>query len=192
MTDTTTSSRVEVERIRRVADQLCTAHAALRDRFSNRQFVIDIIVLLFSAWIASMAFVDPRLIPWLTPPRLDPQLWIGILGSFTFGLSLIQFKADWGSRSEAHQRSFTMYAEVKREAGYLLANLDEPSDRTFQRLTDRYDMASDVGTGIPEKDFLALKRRHKIKVAISKRLDEKPGSSLWLTRIKLFLRDNWK
>jgi hypothetical protein len=49
MTNTTTSSRVEVERIRRIADQLCTAHAALRDRFANRQFAIDIMVLLFSA-----------------------------------------------------------------------------------------------------------------------------------------------
>jgi hypothetical protein len=192
MTDATTSSRVEVERIRRVADQLCTAHAALRDRFANRQSAIDIMVLLFSAWITSMAFVDPRLSPWLTPPRLDSQLWIGILGSFTFGLSLIQFKADWRGRSEAHQRSFAMYSEVKREAGYLLANLGEPSGRDFQHLTDRYDMASDVGTGVPEKDFLALKRRHKIKVAISRRLDEKPGSSLWLTKAKLFLRDNWK
>lgn len=183
--------RSEIERMRRVADQLCTAHAALRDRFANRQFVADVIVLLLAAWTTSMGFVDPRLTSWLTPPHLDPQLWIGMLGSITFGLTLVQFKADWSGRSEAHQRSFTMYAEVKREAGYLLASAEKMSMRDFQRLADRYDMASDVGTGVPERDFLALKRRHKIKVVVSRLLDEKPGSSLWLVKLKLILRDNF-
>jgi hypothetical protein len=79
----------------------------------------------------------------------------------------------------------------KREAGYLLAIDGHVSDRDFQRLADRYDMASDVGTNIPEKDFLILKRRHKLKGAISRLLDKRPGSILWLTKIKLILRDNW-
>jgi hypothetical protein len=184
--------RPEVERIRRVADQLSTSHASLRDRFAKRHFVIDIAVLLLAAWTASMGFADPRLASWLTPPHFDAQLWIGLLGSITFGLTLVQFKADWRGRSEAHQRSFAMYVEVKREASYLLANADEMSARDFQHLTDRYDMASDVGAGIPENDFLALKRRHKLKIAVSRALDEKPGSSLWLIKIKLILRDNFK
>ncbi|OKO69149.1 hypothetical protein AC629_41545 [Bradyrhizobium sp. NAS80.1] len=85
-----------------------------------------------------------------------------------------------------------MYAEVKREAGYLLADHGQVSSKDFQRLADRYDMASDVGAGVPEKDFLRLKRKHKMKVALSKLLDERPGSALWLTRIKLMIRDNFK
>lgn len=183
--------QTEIERMQRVADQLCTSHAALRDRFAGRQFIVDIIVLLLSAWITAMGFVDPRLNQWLVPPHFDAQLWIGLLGAITFALTLIQFKADWRGRSEAHQRSFTMYAEVKREAGYLLASGDNIAIRDFQRLADRYDMASDVGAGVPEKYFLTLKRHHKMKIAISRQLDEKPGSSLWLTKIKLVLRDNW-
>ena len=192
MTSPATPRTEEVARIRRVADQLCTAHATLRDRFASRHNAIDVVVLLLSAWTASMGFVDPRLTPWLTPFHLDAQLWIGVLGSATFGLALIQFKTDWRGRSEAHQRNFSMYSEVKREARYLLANLESTTDRDFQRLSDRYDMASAVGTGIPEKDFLTLKRRHKLKVAVSRMLDENPGSSLWLIKIKLILRDNWK
>jgi hypothetical protein len=186
------SLQSEVRRMQRVADQLCTSHAALRDRCAWWQFAIDTIVLLLSAWITAMGFADPRFNQWLVPNHFDSQLWIGLLGSITFALTLVQFKADWRGRSEAHQRSFNMYAEVKQEAGYLLAGTDEISTRDFQRLADRYDMASDVGTGIPEKYFLVLKRRHKLKVTLSRLLDEKPGSSLWLTKIKLILRDNWK
>lgn len=192
MTEPRTPMKAEIERIQRVADQLCTSHATLRDRFAHRQLVTDIVVLLLAAWTGAMGFVDPRYYPWITPPHFDPQLWIGLLGSVTFGLTLVQFKADWRGRSEAHQRSFSMYSEVKREAGYLLATSGEILDRDFQRLADRHDMASDVGTGIPERDFLSLKRRHKLKVATSRLLDEKPGSILWLTKIKLILRDNRK
>src|SRR5258707_975904 len=119
MSETDHSVPAEIERMRRVADQLCTSHAALRDRFAGRQFAVDVIVLLLSAWITAMGFVDPRLNQWLVPPYFDAQLWIGLLGMLAFALTLVQFKADWRGRSESHQRSFTMYTEVKREAGYL-------------------------------------------------------------------------
>jgi hypothetical protein len=103
-----------------VADQLCTAHAALRDRFKRRALLLDIVILLASAWLTALAFVDPRLGKWLIPFGIDSQLWIGLFGVIVFFLTLIQFKVDWGGKAEAHARSFRMYAEVKREAGYCL------------------------------------------------------------------------
>jgi hypothetical protein len=191
MNSGSTLFKPEIERMLRVSDQLCTAHALLRDQFSRRQFVIDTAILLLSSWITAMGFADPRFSQWLVPRHLDSQLWIGTLGSAAFALTLVQFKADWRGRSEAHQRSFTIYSEIKREAGQLLASVDEIPARDFQRLADRYHIASDVGTGIPEKLFLSLKRHHKLKIAVSRKLDEQPGSSPWLTKIKLILRDNW-
>jgi hypothetical protein len=148
-------------------------------------------ILLLSAWLTALAFVDPRLNPWVVPFGLDAQLWIGLIGVVTFCLTLVQFKLDWRGRSEAHKRSFGMYVEVKREAGYLLASADDIPSREFQRLAARYDMASDVGSGVPERDFLRLKRRHKLKVELSKLLDTAPGAYVTLTKLKLILRDNW-
>ena len=190
MTENQIGAREEVKRIRRVSDQLCTAHAALRDRFRRRALMLDIIILLASAWLTALAFIDPRLEQWLIPFGIDSKLWIGLFGIVVFLLTLIQFKMDWGGKAEAHTRSFNMYAEVKREAGYLLASSSEIPGREFQRLASRYDMASDVGTGIPEKDFLNLKRRHLMKVQISRFLDKNPGASVLLTKLKMLLGDN--
>jgi hypothetical protein len=173
-------SREEVERIRRISDQLCTAHATL-----------DVVILILSAWVSALAFIDPRLTQFLVPNNIDPQFWIGLIGLAAFCLTLVQMRMDWRGRSEAHKRSFTMYVEVKREAGYLLASADAIPAREFQRLAARYDMASDVGTGVPEAKFLALKRRHKIKVEISKLLDKQSAASVTLTELKLLFRDNW-
>jgi len=180
-------SREEVERIRRVSDQLCSAHADLRDRYLRRALLLDIAILLLSAWIVAMAFLDPAIAPYVTPPRIPAQLWIGLLSIATFGLTLVQFRTDWKSKSESHGKSFALYAEVKREAGYLLASTTTIPRREFQRLASRYDMASDVGTGIPESEFLRQKQRHRIKVHLSKALDRNPGIWLPLERLRLAL-----
>ncbi len=134
--------------------------------------------------------MDSRFDKWLVPFGLDLQLWTGLIGVITFCLTLVQLKLDYAGKCEAHKRSFSMYAEVKREAGYLLASSDKIPVREFQRLAARYDMASDVGAGIPESAFLVLKKQHKIKVEISRLLDQKPSASVLLTRLKMFWRDN--
>lgn len=191
MSKATLEMREEVERIKRVSDQLCTGHAVLRDRFARRALILDIVLLIASAWLTAVAFIDPRLNQWLIPSGIDSVVWIGILGFLTFSGSLFQLKTDWKGRSEAHQRTGAMYAEVKREAGYVLASSVIIEPREFQRLAARYDMASDSGVAIPDSQFLSMKKRHLQKVAISKLLDSRPGLSPFLTKAKMFAGDNW-
>ncbi len=147
--------------------------------------------MVLSALVTALAFVDPKLLHPGMLEALDPAFVVGVFGLVVFCLTLIQSKTDWRGRGEAHKRSFTMYAEVKREAGYLLASSSDIPPREFQRLAARYDMASDVGSGVPESEFLHLKQKHLTKVEISKLLDKKPGASIWLTKLKLLIRDNW-
>lgn len=190
MTDSHPDMRGEVERIRRVSDLLCTAHAQLRDRYARRAFALDLTILVLSAWLTALAFLDPRYNKWIIPEGVDPQFAVGVFGFLVFGLTLLQVKTDWKGRSEAHKRSFSMYSEVKREAGYLLASAHDIPSREFQRLAARYDMSSDVGTAVPESDFLSLKRQHKIKLAISRVLDARPGANIMLIKLCIVLRDN--
>ena len=182
--------RDELERIRRVSDLLCTGHAGLRDRFARRALILDILILGLSSWLVAMAFVEPRINVRLTPFGLDSQIWVGALSVATFFLTLVQFKTDWKGRADAHKRTFDIYAEVKREAGYLLASRDT-EETACRRVLSRYDMASAVGVAIPEREFLLQKRRHKMKVALSKHLDLYPSASLVLTRIRFWIRDNY-
>ncbi|MGB8842575.1 MAG: hypothetical protein WCC64_16060 [Aliidongia sp.] len=181
--------REELERIRSTSDTLCTGHAGLYNRFGQRALILDLAILAASSWLVAMAFVEPHINVRLTPFGWDSQIWVGVLSVATFFLTLVQFKTDWKGRAEAHKRTLNLYAEVKREAGYLLAAGEIEKD-TWRRVLSRYDMASAVGIGIPEGDFLSQKRRHKIKVALSKRLDSHPSASLFLTRIRFWIRDN--
>ncbi len=180
----------QVSNIRRVADMLGSAHANLRDRYQRRAVVLDVFLLVISAWTVSLAFVDPEIAKSLTPFGLESVLWIGLLAVGTFAMTLVQMKVDWKGRSDAHKRAFEIYIDVKREAGYILADGDTVGDKEFDRLTSKYDTASAVGIGIPEKEFLAQKRHHLMKVEISKYLDKYPGALPWLLRLKWAWRDN--
>jgi hypothetical protein len=180
----------ELERIRRVADMLCTGHAGLRDRYARMALVLDLSILGLSTWLAALAFVAPRLNVSLTPFGLDPQLWTGLLSVATLFLAIAQLKTDWKGRSDAHRRTLDIYAEVKREAGYLLAS-EELEEQASRRVFARYDMASAVGVEMPERFFLREKRRHKMKVAVSRHLDTHPGASILLTRLRFWIRDNF-
>ncbi len=179
----------ELKRIRRVSDMLCTGHAVLRDRFSRRALALDILTLAFSTWIAALAFVSPTMAARLTPFGWDSTIWLGALAAGTFFLTLVHLKTDWKSKADAHKRTLDLYAQVKREVGYLLAS-DQADDAAYRRVLVTYDMASAVGVEIPEKKFLTLKQQHRVKVALSKHLDEHPFSSLILLRFRMWLRDN--
>jgi hypothetical protein len=181
----------ELTRLCRVSDMLCTGHAALRDRYAKQAFALDLLTLGVSTWLVALAFVEPKLNVTLTPFGWDSQVWVGALGTGVFFLTLIQIKTDWKGRSDAHKRTLDVYAEVKREAGYLLS-AGEYNHDSCQRVFSRYDMAASVGVPIPESEFLRQKQRHLVKVALSKVLDDRPATSLMWLRVRLWWRDTFK
>jgi len=190
MTDFTSDQRAELERIRRVADMLCSGHAALRDRYARWATTLDLSILALTAWLSAIAFVAPRIDTSLTPFGLDPQIWTGLLSVATLLLAIVQLKTDWKGRSDAHRRSLDIYAEVKREAGYILAK-GRIEERAVIGVIERYNMASAVGIGIPEAEFLTQKRHHRLKVALSKYLDDHPGASIPLLKARFWYRDTF-
>jgi hypothetical protein len=122
---------------------------------------------------------------------LDPQLWIGGLSLANFFFAIVQFKNDWKTMAQAHHRSYAEYAEVKSNCRTLTSGASAITAAEYQRIRDRYDLATELGTRIPEKEFLNGKAHHKRKVYISQYLDSHPGASVLLLRAKLFLRDNF-
>jgi hypothetical protein len=191
MNDHPSSRRTELERIRRVSDMLCSGHAALRDRYARRALLLDVTILGLSTWLVALTFVQPQISFSLTPFRLDPALWIGFLAIGTFFMSLIQTKVDWKKRSDAHRLSCSMYADVHREVGYALASSADESEEEYRRLLARYDMATASSVELQERAFLPLKKRHMLKIAISRLLDTHPGSSIAMVRVRFWLKDNF-
>lgn len=180
----------EVRRIKKVSDMLVSAHASLCDRYDRWALLTDVAILASSTWSIAVVFVEPRIGTALTPFKMDPQLWIGLLSIITFFVSILELRVDWRGRADAHKRACEMYAEVKRDCGQLLASGDSISKELFEPILARYSLATSVGTKINEVEFLRQKRRHLRKVEISKYLSRHPSASIPLVRFKMWLRDN--
>lgn len=183
--------RDRLQKIERVSDMLCTAHAGLRDKYARWALSLDVIILASSTWLVALVFVEPRVNATLTPFGFDPQIWIGTLGILTFFLTVLQMKTDWNGKSDAHRLSLSMHARIKRECGHILSSGAGPTVEECQRLFDRYDLVNEVAVHVPEKEFLRQKKRHKTKIAISRHLDSHPAASILLTRFRLWYRDNF-
>ncbi len=167
---------------------LCTAHALLRDRFRFYATVLDVFIFLLAAYLVSLTFAPDRVRVYLNVSTIDPDIWVGLISLGVFALSIFQLLVDWKGKSESHSKSFSLYAEVKKEISDLLSK-ESLNDDEYRRIASKYDMATEIGTNIPESQFLRLKKAHKLKVEISKHLDNYPGASILLTRLKLFWRD---
>jgi hypothetical protein len=186
MTDQATIA--ELRRIRRVADQSCSAHARLRDRYSLCATMLDTVVLCASAWVAAVALIDPKYAAYLTPPGIVPGLWIGLLSIAAFIATLVQLKLDFKGRSDAHRRAFEAQTEIKFAAGDAERY---PEDETrVASVYAKLALAAGVGVSIPESESLPQKAGHLRKVQVSKLLDKRPFATLPLVWLQLWWRDN--
>jgi hypothetical protein len=185
------AQRAELVKVKDRADMLCSGHARLRDRYFTRATVLDTGIMVLTAWLSALVFVDPQINGTLTPFGLDPRLWTGFLSLGAFALSIVQLKTDWKGRADAHRRSLDTYAEVKREATRL-AGQSSIEERAYAAVLERYNLASAIGIAMPEKEFLKQKRHHKMKVAVSRLLDTNPGAPVPILRARLWFRDTFK
>lgn len=188
MTDEEISARLK--NIKRVADQTCSAHSMLRDRYSAQAFGLDLIILSASAWTLALSFADPAIALKLTPFRVPPVIWTGLMGIAIFIATLAQLKLDLKGKSDGHRRACEAHADVKKAAGDASRREGDPD-----RLTEveaRLALATAVGVPIPEKEFVKLKRQHLQKVALSRHLDEQPFASPLRLKIAWWWRDNFR
>lgn len=188
MNDTMASNRhAALERAIRVGDQSCTAYAHLRDKYRRYSFWLDLSVLLLSGWLASMVFVQPHIAVALSPKQVPSDIWIGLLSIGAFALSLVQLQVNWKGRAQLYQQaalSLSAFVKEHRSAvGTITGQQAEAALARYSALTDGLEP-------IPESQFLVLKKKHRLKIELSRLLDEHPGASLPLWRLRIALRDN--
>ena len=176
-----------LQSILRKADQSCTAHAILRDKYKMRSMLIDCITLFLSTWILTMVFVQPEIAIKLSPSFLSQTIWIGVISFFVFILTIFQLVVDWRGKYQAHHQAAISLSSFVKEFRPIA---DTTETEAIINALLQYRIITNQMEPIPEKQFLRLKQQHLMKVAISRHLDKAPGTSLVLFRIKAWLNDN--
>ena len=181
----------EGERALRVADMMITGYSILRDRYAMFALCLDILIIFSSAWIAVLSLADSAYVKIFTIGSFPPSETIGIAGVLTFVLSIFQLRVDWKQLSGRYDQASRAYATAKHRLRQALNEIQtEPS-----RLDDAIRFYSQVGREqipIPDKKFNALKRRHLMKIFVSKELSDNPGASIFLIKLRYWLVSNYK
>lgn len=175
---------------KRISDMLITMHSTLRDEYHHKALTVAIIVMGGSLWITALAFGSDDLIKNLTPFDIPPKIWIGFISVSVFFLSLIELKIDWKGKANSHQKAAEAYYAVKKQSTSLLLSTEKPNDVEMVEFDKLSDFADSHTVPVPDKRFNELKKKHRIKVEVSKHLDNNPATSLMLFKLRIWFRDN--
>jgi hypothetical protein len=192
VTDQREGLKKELERVKRVSDMLITMHSILRDGYSRRSIAVDCALFASSIILAALVFIDPALLGWLPLSAFGYRILMGTFALITFFLSLVVFRVDWKSKSDLHKRAAEAYSRIKLECQELLVTFSTASDTEIQKLLVRYRDLGEICIAVPDDSFLRLKKKHKMKVALSKYLDDNPGTCLLLLRLKVWVVNTFK
>jgi hypothetical protein len=178
----------ELERALRIADMLTTCHCILRDRFARRALILDLMILVASAWLVAMAFADPEIARHFILPKLSPTITIGLLAVATFILSLLQLRTDWKYQSERFDQAAKAYANSKLEIRHVLGSGNADME-DVNRVLDTFRAIGARVAAIPDRQFNRLKRKDFLKVRIRQLIDQHPGSSIVIMRLRVWWDD---
>lgn len=179
--------QAEIASILRKSDQACSIHAMLRDRYHWCANALDYGMMAATTYLLSLSLVEPALGISLSF-GFDRTKLMTVLTIATFFLSILQFKNDWKTKAQAHQRSFEGYVEVKAECRARTVGIRAITASDHQQIRDLYDTVTKIGTEIPDGKFLTGKAHHLRKVAVSRYLDHHPCAWVSFVKVKFLSR----
>lgn len=181
----------ELKKTARRVDQTLTGHSILRDEYARRSFLLDLALLVLAALMAFLAFANDDLADKILPSFLRGDLPISVVALLVFVVSVAQWRVGWKEKTAAHGEAANALARYKHELSKTLGGGDAVTTDILNEHLSHYQYINESVTKLPDRDFLRLKKAHKSKIEISMLLDEYPGASVRMLKIKVFLRDNF-
>jgi hypothetical protein len=173
--------KTEYERMWRVLDMTLSGHSLLRDRYRRRETALVLIVLTFSIAATAAAFLADERTVKIGPLHGRLTVWLGLLTTLIFFLTLFDLVIDWREKAWKHEQSAdrlgnlkTLFRSVTVVGGMVDAGETD--------LATEYQQAMDLTARIPERQFLRIKAKHERKVALSKMISAHPGAPLTYLR----------
>ena len=182
------TGQTEVSRQYRVLDQMISMHSMLRNRCDSRAFFVDVVLIACSVIFCATTFICDDTITKTGLPIDVTRRALGVAAIAAFFASIVSFRVNWKGIAAEHARGVDKLTKV-----IALFREKRSSDKTWPTeslpvLSKAYWDVMDNTVPIPEKFFLSLKRRHLVKVEISKLSSKRPGCPLWILRAALLCK----
>lgn len=162
----------ELDRQRRLVDQMASMHSMLRDRYQRQATLFTCTLLVLSVVAVAFAFAaggeQVSLVGW----EAERSTWLGWFAVVVFSLAVIELVLDRRGAAGRHDDAVRQLASLK--LAYRTMSGSEDVART-KALAHRYEAVMGSLPPIPERMFNRLKARHLAKLEVSKYLSANPG-----------------
>ena len=160
----------EIWNLHRKADQNRSMHSLLLEKLELIQKISLAYITIGSAVSAMMIFAKMPSYCYLIPAFLSASLFISGLLISAFGIN-----------SKIHQRKLAVSLWgnwIRKTSNFIKVELDSLNDDEIRTqtvfLNESYRKVMEDTPQIPDSKFLKLKRKHLIKIEVSKALDGNP------------------
>lgn len=184
-------SNDELKRQSRVADQMLTAYAVLRDRYACRATTLTLGILGSSVVLVACTFLsdDALIIVGISP--FVTKIVVGAFSSFILFLSIAELRVDWRERSRQYADAAERLAKLKSKYRALLSEEEHTLPDQIAEITKEYNSTMDGLPRIPENQFVKLKAYHLRKVRLSQLVDNSVGCPVWILRLRILFQ-GWR
>ena len=184
-------SDTEIERQYRVLRQTLEMHAILRDEYSLKVKISQVVILFCSVIFCATTFASDQLfIIFKLPPELSRTL-LGIASILAFAFSLVLMIFDWSGKSAQHREAVDRWSALLEKFRRYRGKDGSWSGPVLDRLSAAYWEADRNSVKIPNKRFNSLKSRYLRKVAISKLKSSYPACPNIILFFILFFKDSY-
>lgn len=167
---------------------MLSMHSTLRDRLRRKALILDLIGLVGAILIVVGTVADPTLAGALSISSATLDVVVAALGMAIFAASLIALRVDWVEAAHRHAEAARILSELKSQGRLIAAGGASREECShFLKIADARLSAL---TPIPDSAFVALKAVHLQKVRLSRLLDQRPGTILWVARLRLRISDS--
>ena len=180
----------KLEKINKRADMMVSAHALLKEQYLHWSILSDVFLFSCTVLLCVIAFADQSLLVRFLGS--DFNVYVGIFSLIAFVYSFVAGNLDWKVKGERHKAAFEKYLELKFESSEVLERAKKGEYVEIERFVEKYQTSTPMIISVPEKYFLKCKKHHKRKITISKHLEQNPGTSISLFKLKLWYSDNIK
>lgn len=165
----------EIERQRRLVDQMSTMHSIMRDRARLQGVLLVCGTLVGSVVATAFAFAGGDQTVKLLGLEGERSTWLGWFAVFVFSLTLIDLVLDRRGAAGRHEDAVRQLSTLKAE--YRTMPTPGRAVEECDRLTALYQASMEALPPLPDRLFNRLKAKHLEKVEVSRWLSKHPGLS---------------
>jgi hypothetical protein len=173
----------EIDRQKKLIDMMTSMHSDLSKKYRVRCLLLDSAIVLSSVVLLSCVFLDQSFLERIRINADTSRIIIGLSSIVMTGITMLSYVFNWKSMEIAHEQAFKSLLELKSLWRLFALDKENVNSKSLNDIESKTSLILNQLIAIDNSVFNKLKKRHYIKVQLSKTLSKYPFAPLFLIKL---------